>query len=108
MKDPCPCRQCDRNLDALLFHRRLTVVLSIILVVSLFTLYKVSHIRDTKHRMHPLIMLFDNARVSHIDGMNALQDGPLRLISDNCVTIGDVPYGDAREAMMHARWAKQS
>lgn len=44
--------------------------------------------------MPPLLLLFDWRR-----GMNCLQEGPRLLISDNCVTPGDVAICDAVAAV---------
>jgi len=61
-----------------------------------------------KYRQHPLQMLFGNKRIWWKDGMNALQEGPLRLISDNCVTVEDVAMCDALDVMSRVKgeWAR--
>lgn len=55
--------------------------------------------RRAKYQRHPLLSLFDNKRIPYpyVEGMNALQEGPLRLISDNCVNVEDVALCDALE-----------
>lgn len=60
-----------------------------------------------KYRPNPLLILFGNKRLFWRDGMNLLQEGPLRLISDNCVTLEDVAQCDIADVMrrVKAPWA---
>jgi len=62
-----------------------------------------------KYRQHPLMLLAGNMRFDPRDVMNALQEGPLRLISDNAVTVHDVAECDALEVMRHVKapWARK-
>lgn len=61
-----------------------------------------SNIRDTKHRMHPLLRLFGQKRIFWRHGMNLLQEGPIYLISDNCVEPEDVAECDANAVVERA------
>lgn len=41
---------------------------------------------------HPLLLLFHSKRFTLLEGLNSLQS--LGLISDNCVTLEDIPWCD--------------
>lgn len=60
------------------------------------------NIRDTKHRMHPLLRLFGAKMIFWRHGMNLLQEGPIYLISDNCVELEDVCLEDANAVVERA------
>lgn len=55
-----------------------------------------------KHNTHPLLRLFHRNRIFWRDGINLLQEGPLRFISDECVTVEDVAPCDVEAVMNHA------
>lgn len=55
-----------------------------------------------KHNEHPLLRLFHSKRIFWRDGMNLLQEGPLRFISDECVTPEEVHPDDVAAVMNHA------
>lgn len=56
-----------------------------------------------KHpNQHPLKRLFAARKMTEREGMNALQEGPILLISDNCVTADDVAPCDTRAVLERA------
>lgn len=56
-----------------------------------------------KYNWHALVFLFYAKRFTIEQGMNALQDGPLLLISDNCVTPEDVAACDVAAILKLAK-----
>lgn len=60
-----------------------------------------------KHNTHPLLRFFHARRIFWRDGMNALQEGPIRFISDNCVEAEDVALCDVQAILDHAEKTKQ-